>query len=407
MTGLNSLVIQTDTNLFGSTRLAQIADNYFLFASGGTTGPELQYNDTAVTSGEFGNWNPIGAVQTANGYEVAWQNSSTGQYAVWTTDSDGNYSGNLIGAVSGNSYALESLEPVFNQDLNGDGRVGHYAASGTTLQISQSLSGASGAVTVGANATLELAAADSASVTFAASTGTLKLDQPSTFSGVIFNFGGDGSLSGSNQIDLKGINYNNTVQDRYADGVLTVADGSGNSAKLNFSGSYSLANFSFASDGGGGTIVYDPPVPPSSSLNTSSVTSAIIGNGETLDLAANDLESATFTGSAGKLILDGSASGSQPFNFKGAVSGFGGQNAIDLPGIAFDDQTTLGYTSKGDQPEGTLSISDGIHSANIALLGNYMASSFVTASDNHGGTIVLAEAAMPNGQSPLSNPHHA
>ena len=43
---------------------------------------------------------------------------------MWTTDSNGNYTGNLIGAVSGNSYALESLESVFNQDLNGDGTVG-------------------------------------------------------------------------------------------------------------------------------------------------------------------------------------------------------------------------------------------------------------------------------------------
>ena len=124
VTGLNPLVIQTDTNAFGSTSLAQIANNYFLFAAGGTTGPELQYNEAAVTSGEFGGWNPIGAVQTANGYDVAWQCSSTGSLHVWTTDSNGNYTGNLIGTVSGNSYALESLESTFNQDLNGDGVTG-------------------------------------------------------------------------------------------------------------------------------------------------------------------------------------------------------------------------------------------------------------------------------------------
>ena len=49
---------------------------------------------------------------------------ATGQYTVWTTDSNGNYTGNLIGAVSGTSYALESIEPVFQQDLNGDGVIG-------------------------------------------------------------------------------------------------------------------------------------------------------------------------------------------------------------------------------------------------------------------------------------------
>ena len=45
-----------------------------------------------------------------------------------------------------------------------------------------------------------------------------------------------------------------------ANGVLTVTDGSGDTAKLSFNGSYSLANFKFANDGSGGTIVYDPPV---------------------------------------------------------------------------------------------------------------------------------------------------
>ena len=125
-------VIQTD----GSTSLTEVANLYFYLDGSGGSGPALQYNGANVTAGEFGGWTPIGAVQTASGYDVAWKNTGTGQYTVWTTDSNGNYTGNLIGAVSGNSYALESLEPIFNQDLNGDGVVGLYAAPGTTLQIS-------------------------------------------------------------------------------------------------------------------------------------------------------------------------------------------------------------------------------------------------------------------------------
>jgi hypothetical protein len=89
----------------------------------------------------------------------------------------------------------------------------------------------------------------------------LKLDSPSTFSGVIFGFTGDGTLAGSDQIDLKGVNFS-SVHDSYdaTNGVLTVTDGN-NTAALDFNGSYTLANFKFASDGNGGTIVYDPPVP--------------------------------------------------------------------------------------------------------------------------------------------------
>ena len=62
------------------------------------SGPELQYGGAAVTAGEFGTWTPIGAVQVAGGgYDVAWKNTATGQYTVWSTDSNGNYLSNLIG----------------------------------------------------------------------------------------------------------------------------------------------------------------------------------------------------------------------------------------------------------------------------------------------------------------------
>lgn len=73
-------------------------------------------------AGEFGGWTPIGAVQTASRYDVAWKMTGVDEYTVWVTDSIGNYTSNVIGAVSGTGSALETLEPTFNQDLNGDGR---------------------------------------------------------------------------------------------------------------------------------------------------------------------------------------------------------------------------------------------------------------------------------------------
>ncbi|HLG80421.1 MAG TPA: hypothetical protein VKY22_05355, partial [Bradyrhizobium sp.] len=193
--------------------------------------------------------------------DVALKNTTTGQYVVWSTDSSGNYlsySSSVVGAVSGNNPALEAIETTFNQDLNGDHVIGIYAVPGTTLQITTPLSGPSGSAIIGAGATLELGAANSSSVTFASSTGMLALDHPSTFGGVIYGFTGDGTLSGSDQIDLKNINFSN-VHDSYANSVLTVTDGT-NTAALDFNGSYTLANFEFASDGKGGTILFDPPV---------------------------------------------------------------------------------------------------------------------------------------------------
>ena len=61
-------------------------------------------------AGEFGAWVPIGAVQTASGYDVAWKIPGANEYTVWSTDSNGNYIAKLIGAVTGNEYALESIE---------------------------------------------------------------------------------------------------------------------------------------------------------------------------------------------------------------------------------------------------------------------------------------------------------
>ena len=195
-------------------------------------------------AGQFVGWTPIGAVQTATGYDVAWENTSANEYTVWSTDSNGNYTGNLIGAVSATSTALEAFEPIFDQDLNGDGVIGLYATPGTTLQINSPMAGASASATIGTGATLEISAADSASVTFASSTGIVETRNPSTFSGEIFNFTGNGTLSGSDQIDLTNIKFN-SVKDSYANGVLTVTDGNGDTAKLSFNGSYTLANFEF------------------------------------------------------------------------------------------------------------------------------------------------------------------
>ena len=47
------------------------------------------------------------------------------QYTVWNTDTNGNVVSNGTGGiVSGASTALKSLEPSFQQDLNGDAAIG-------------------------------------------------------------------------------------------------------------------------------------------------------------------------------------------------------------------------------------------------------------------------------------------
>src|SRR5205823_3465221 len=87
-------------------------------------------------AGDFSGWTPIGAVQTASGYDVAWKVTGTDEYSVWSTDRNGNYLANN-GGVSGSSYALEALEPIFHQDLNGDGVIG---LTTTVIQVDGSTS---------------------------------------------------------------------------------------------------------------------------------------------------------------------------------------------------------------------------------------------------------------------------
>lgn len=52
---------------------------------------------------------PIAAEETASGYQVAWKVTGTGQYEIWTTDSNGNHISDS-GFISGTSNALEALE---------------------------------------------------------------------------------------------------------------------------------------------------------------------------------------------------------------------------------------------------------------------------------------------------------
>ena len=83
--------------------------------------PVLKYKGIDVTAGQFGTWVPIAAVQTATGYDVAWKETNADEYTVWTTDVNGNYTGNLIGAVPeiappGNRLSRFSAPPVSPDD---------------------------------------------------------------------------------------------------------------------------------------------------------------------------------------------------------------------------------------------------------------------------------------------------
>jgi hypothetical protein len=193
----------------------------------------LKYGGADVVVGQWGGWVPIGAVQTASGYDVAWAVPGANEYTIWTTDSNGNFLSN-DGILSANSTTLESYDAVFGQDLNGAGVSGPVIAAGATLEIDSPYAGP---------------------VTFAGSTGALQLENPSSFTGTV------AGLTGQNTLDLMYINpatvQTPTYSGNSSGGSLTVTDGT-HSANIALLGNYLASTFVASGDGHGGTAIIDP-----------------------------------------------------------------------------------------------------------------------------------------------------
>jgi hypothetical protein len=141
--------------------------------------------------------------------------------------------------------------------------------------------------TIDNGATLDISYASAENVAFSnvsGTTGTLVLNDPSEFTGVITGFAGDGTLSNSDLIDLKGINFSALTDETYVEnaagtaGTLTLSDGT-TTTNLTFSGNYVFDNFKFASDGSGGTLVIDPPVQTTSGLQAGTTASGSPASG--------------------------------------------------------------------------------------------------------------------------------
>jgi hypothetical protein len=222
---------------------------------------------------------------------------------------------------------------------------------------------------------------DTLNVTFAAaSTGSLVLDESQSFDGTISGFGANTSQA----IILGDISFNAltttaTFTQDGASGTLEVTDGT-HTVDLTLFGTYKTADFHLSSfNGGASTEITDPPAAggqPDRPGQTVTVA-------QTMGLPLLDTRSA----------------------FVGEAPRFHAADGISLVGVARGANATLSDALEGGNSAEPPNLSDSIHGANMALLRNYMASSFVTASG--GGSASPVEALQTTArQDMLAASHH-
>jgi hypothetical protein len=131
--------------------------------------------------------------------------------------------------------------------LGGVTNTGTVDAAAGVVSFSKSVAG-TGTLEIGASGTLGLLAGAGTGqiVDFLAGTGLLNLTAPTSFHGTIDGFGA------SDDIDLLKTPQTSFA---FANGILTVKDGTRVEATLNFGGTYTQADFTLSTDGSSGTLI--------------------------------------------------------------------------------------------------------------------------------------------------------
>jgi hypothetical protein len=152
---------------------------------------------------------------------------------------------------SGTLEATGSGGLVIHSDVENSGLLW---ANGGNLTVTGNVSG-DGSATIDGIATMEFGAAVDQDITFDASaSGTLKLDDADSFTGVISGF------DGNDQLDFSDVDFGADLTLTYAanqegtGGTLTVSDGT-DTAHIDLVGQYSAVGFQTAADSGTGTLV--------------------------------------------------------------------------------------------------------------------------------------------------------
>jgi hypothetical protein len=395
-------VTESWTNADGSTGSAFVADNVEAYAPGSPIFA-VSGDDTLTGGGndEFVFAQPIG-------------NDTIYNFDIASDQID------LIGFNNVASFA--DVQANITDDANGDAVInigtgesitikGVDAASITASDFifnQEPVTTNAGPMTVSDGAILPLGGTIDNTGTIALNSTGDETDLEVIVQGVTLEGGGQLTLSDNTQNVVFGgttnatlTNVDNTISGagQLGEGQLTLVnegtiDATGTNALIVDTRSNTIANSGTLEATGSGGLVVNSAVQNSGNIwadgGNVTLNGAVTGNGTatisgsaTLEFAAASAENTSFAaGAAGTLKLD------QAENFSGTISGFGAGDALDLSDIAFGANLTVGYKANAAGTGGTLSISEGTHSASIALLGQFAAAGFQVGSDAGGGAMV-------------------
>jgi Ca2+-binding RTX toxin-like protein len=188
-----------------------------------------------------------------------------------------------------------------------------------------------------------------------------------------------GADSASDTVVINATNGDDAITITNNNGVVTV---SGLATEVTIS-NFEANNDRIVINGLGGDDVIT-----ASGLGTAMLFTANGGDGD--DVLIGSAGDDTLTGGAGDDVLIGGPG----FDI---LDGGPGDNILI-------QSATVAPMGSGSNTGDTVTAADGAHAASLALLGQYMASSFVTAGDGHGGT-PLADPASSQQQPLLTQPH--
>jgi hypothetical protein len=227
-----------------------------------TVGGELSSQDTInIGNSALSATTTVAAASLDNvGGTISLLGVGSGSHAELVVNGAATSSGNIdIGAgaevdVTGsNSFTQSGFGAT--TDVTGSLVASTINANGGLIDFHTAVTGGDGvgALNIGAQGTLEFHAAvdKTHSVNFAASSGTLTFTDPRSFAGTIDNFAGNDEIHLLNKA-VTALSYSGTG----SSGTLTLTGSSGTIASLAFNGDYSTPDFSFQSDGRGGTEIF-------------------------------------------------------------------------------------------------------------------------------------------------------